>query len=79
MIVTRSTSASSYECLTNLLRMYYGQTRRILPKQSPWNSFDTPDLFYTFSKRIRAYQNNCLTAQRMKPDRCTGTAPLRPN
>jgi len=35
--------------------------------------------FYTFSKRIRAYQNNCLTAQRMKPDRCTGAAPLRPN
>ncbi len=79
MIVARSTSASSYECLTKLLRMYYVQTRRILPKQSPWNSFDTPDLFYTFSKRMKAYPNNCLTVQRMKPDRCMSAAPLRPN
>jgi len=28
---------------------------------------------------LRAYPNNCLTVQRMKPDRCTGTALLHPN
>ncbi len=32
-----------------------------------------------FDQALRAYPNNRLTVRRMKPDGCTGTAPLCPN